>query len=760
MRDFLADAPPLRAGSSEIGAERRASEEARAAYLAARRRLEGKHRRSRTRPGVALHQAHVEVYAQAIARLEYHPRTMYRWLKDGDPHVIAAVALAVILDHVPGKWNTIAARVGREVANELMAQAAATAQVGCGERMERVRRPHGRLAMARKWLKYGLFEWSTPVRAEVLAAGVALLTLACEELGIVVRRMDGRIPWLHMHEDALRFLTRADSYFVSKVARFVPMLEPPADWGPGQPGGYRTKHLRKPLIRVQRPSHVRRLEEADMPEVYEAVNIAQATAWRVNPDVREVLRELWDQPCTALPNPEPLPMPKPDGTLETHRAIVSTLLANQRREGLRLMAARIRDLALEYEELWFPHHLDWRGRLYPTPPYLNYQGHDLARGLLEFATPCRVQDATLWRAHGEELWGGPFDDDFARAIARDPLENNHWQLADSPWQFLAFALDYGAWLDDPDHPVRQPVRLDGTCNGLQVYALLMRDQIAAREVNVSPGPRADIYTAIASATTARLEESADPDARLLLDLFGGTIPRSVVKRPVMTLPYSATLYHTQEVFRQEIYDRILNGAPWPSKYSAFNAGNILASVVWEEIKARLGSAITCMGWLQEIAKLSYRQKKPICWTTPLGFPVTQEYQPRRLHRIKTYVRGTLTYASRHVPGRGIDNTKQRNGVAPNFVHSLDAAAMMRTIIRLRDQGITSVAMVHDSFGVPAAHGDTLARELREAYIDIFSRDLLTELHREVSILLEDVPPPPKTGDLDITTLRHSEHFFR
>jgi DNA-directed RNA polymerase len=35
-------------------------------------------------------------------------------------------------------------------------------------------------------------------------------------------------------------------------------------------------------------------------------------------------------------------------------------------------------------KIYFPTFLDFRGRIYPTPNYLSYQGNDLARSLLLF----------------------------------------------------------------------------------------------------------------------------------------------------------------------------------------------------------------------------------------------------------------------------------------------------------------------------------------------------------------------------------------
>jgi DNA-directed RNA polymerase len=41
-------------------------------------------------------------------------------------------------------------------------------------------------------------------------------------------------------------------------------------------------------------------------------------------------------------------------------------------------------LLLKDQTIYFPTFLDFRGRVYPTPNYLSYQGNDLARSLLLF----------------------------------------------------------------------------------------------------------------------------------------------------------------------------------------------------------------------------------------------------------------------------------------------------------------------------------------------------------------------------------------
>jgi DNA-directed RNA polymerase len=47
-------------------------------------------------------------------------------------------------------------------------------------------------------------------------------------------------------------------------------------------------------------------------------------------------------------------------------------------------------------KIYFPHNMDFRGRVYPIPPHLNHMGHDLNRGLLEFSEAKALGDKGLW----------------------------------------------------------------------------------------------------------------------------------------------------------------------------------------------------------------------------------------------------------------------------------------------------------------------------------------------------------------------------
>lgn len=67
-----------------------------------------------------------------------------------------------------------------------------------------------------------------------------------------------------------------------------------------------------------------------------------------------------------------------------------------------------------------------------------------------------------------------------------------WQDADAPWQCLAACMEVRDALasgDPASFRSRLPVQMDGSCNGLQHYAALSRDEPGGRSVNLLPVDR-------------------------------------------------------------------------------------------------------------------------------------------------------------------------------------------------------------------------------------------------------------------------------
>jgi DNA-directed RNA polymerase len=113
---------------------------------------------------------------------------------------------------------------------------------------------------------------------------------------------------------------------------------------------------------------------------------------------------------------------------------------------------------------------------------------------------------------------------------------------------------------------------------------------------------------------------------------------------------------------------------------------------------------------------------------------------------------------------GLCSRSQVNGVAPNFVHSLDAAHLQAVALRGKQEGIKHLAVIHDSFGTHAADTGRLSRILRETFVEQYSEDVLGKFYEEMKEQLGEelaaqLPPPPKFGSLDLNLILEAEYTF-
>jgi DNA-directed RNA polymerase len=434
--------------------------------------------------------------------------------------------------------------------------------------------------------------------------------------------------------------------------------------------------------------------------------------------------------------------------------------------------------------LYFPYTLDFRGRIYAQVPFLNPQGHDIAKGLLTFAHGKPIGDGSGpgWLAiHGANVYG--FDKasleeriawvethrEVILACARDPLGESFWQDADSPWMFLAFCFEWAGYMRDGAAFVScLPIALDGSCNGIQHFSAMLRDAVGGAAVNLVPGDKpSDIYATVANLTALKL--------RLLSSTIGGVeagwaklwgdfgIDRKITKRPVMVLPYGGTYMACKDY----VEDAVLERGPAPIKdRKEFNkATHFLAKQVWSAIGETVIGARECMSWLQSCARLAAKTNLPINWVTPTGLMVQQAYRSTKMQQVKCRLFDKEVKLKLAVETDDIDGSKQVQGIAPNFVHSMDASALVACVNLSVGNGVSSFAMVHDSYGTLAADTDMLGACLRHAFVDMYKENDVLEQFREgiVAMLPPDlkakVAPCPAKGSLDLDQVLKSDFFF-
>lgn len=629
--------------------------------------------------------------------------------------------------------------------------------------------------------------------------GMKLIELFIESTGFAhlyldtSHGQDRRRTLLRGTETVLDWLDKAHDAAAHFAPIRMPMLVPPVPWQASKGGGYLTDAGGLvPIVRTRNKAYLRELDNADMPMVYEALNAIQATAWKVNTAVLDVMREAWEAGggIGDLPHRELQPLPglpvaaeqmdewkeeNPEAFKKWKRERAEIYEKNARAASKRIAAGQKIALALRFapeDAIYFPHTLDFRGRVYPVPGTLNPQGDDQTKALLKFAEgmPLGKEGARWLAIHLANVFGVdkvPFADrvkwvmDNEEKIidsALDPLDGHRfWTEADSPWCALAACKEWAGYrLMGEEYVSHLPIALDGSCNGLQNFSAMLRDSVGGAATNLIPQEKpADIYTQVMKVAAERIKQEAEAGNPHAV-VWDGRLNRNIVKRPVMTLPYGVTKSGMRNQIVEQMKKDGLDDSWEPAQY--------LADVLWECIGLVVIAAREAMDWLKAAAKVAAKGDMPVSWTTPAGFPVLQEYRETIGSEVNVTVSGRYMRITTNVEGTKLDSRRQALGISPNFVHSCDASHMMLTVCTALDNEITSFAMIHDSYGTHAALTGTLAASLRAAFVQQYTREVLTDFRDELASQLPaeiaaELPELPLCGDLDLSLVEQSVYFF-
>ncbi|KVE35891.1 DNA-directed RNA polymerase [Burkholderia sp. BDU5] len=612
---------------------------------------------------------------------------------------------------------------------------------------------------------------------------------------------------INLTDEALSLIGQIKSVVEVTMPLHLPFIEPPKPWTAFNRGGYHTNEMRRvapyciSAPRVKKREVLDVYHRADLTVVRGSINRLQSVRWQINAEMLDTVRlvakhfdmdEVFTQAETPKPKPpEWLPADRdalkkedmtPDQLSEftewKRRAAEWHNQMKMRRSKFNRFysATRVAERFKEYDAIYFMYQADFRGRLYAITTGVSPQGSDLQKCLLRFADgkPLSDPDAVRWfKIHGANKFGVdkvPFADrikwvedrdQFIVAMADDPVSHRDWTEADSPLQFLAWCKEYAAWRRDPTGFVsRLPVGLDGSCNGLQHFSAMLRDEIGGRATNLLPSERPnDIYQQVADVVKRKLSELdidslAEKHQVFAKKWIAHGVNRKLVKRSVMTLPYGSTRYSCAEFIVEDYLRRGEAVEFEKNEYTA--AANFLSYVVWDSIGEVVIAASEAMAWLQKCASTLIKGGQPqIRWTTPSGFPVVQVYNEAELMVVNSMLLGGV----RIKVGVGSDTphiNHHKNGLSPNFVHSMDASHLVLTVRECEKQGIDSLAMIHDDYGTHAADTQKLFNIIRDTFVRMYEENSPLDWFRDHN---DGLPPVPKTGGLDLEQVRKSQFFF-
>jgi hypothetical protein len=239
-------------------------------------------------------------------------------------------------------------------------------------------------------------------------------------------------------------------------------------------------------------------------------------------------------------------------------------------------------LLMKNNTIYLPTFLDFRGRIYPSPNYLSYQGGDLARSLLLFKdvgkkigfeeTADKILDTTISK---KLLINKLADIDYVKLYLANVfglnkinrknrikwfdinikeilyLLNNNFELfyikylseAKEPAQFIACLFEYNNWSNKEITDIKTPILFDATCSGVQHLSALTSDLDIAKLVNITEsvkdGP-SDFYEFCIKNIIKNINNLPDSDSILKFKLLKLNLTRKILKHSIMTVPYNVT----------------------------------------------------------------------------------------------------------------------------------------------------------------------------------------------------------------------------
>lgn len=624
--------------------------------------------------------------------------------------------------------------------------------------------------------------------------------------------------------EALEWITKRAELLEILFPVAGPMVVPPAQWGPnGQRGGYKYQLKGKyALIRKVSKATLKQTEKAAGLLVYDAMNGLQETRWHINNDVLSVVDELvmrgggragipaFREPPRAINTTAYAALDK-EAQRKARQQRAQAMEAYRTYQGAATKVAGVVVAAkrvIDAEAIYFPYSLDFRGRLYSLSAYLNPQGDDMCRGLLHFADRKPLgHDGAYWLAvHGanviDEMDGIKVskltldervrfvNDNSERLIlaANDPISNGWWMELENPWQVLAFCFEWRAYRDHVSQGGEGesfrsslPVMLDGSCNGAQHFAAMFRDEEGGAAVNLVPGVQPnDLYDRVAKRALEVVErKAAEGEEMAILWNKSGLISRKLVKRPTMTYFYGSKkfgfkkqislqittvargVFGQKEVVGDDGTLKVVDRAGYACAWLADVLVDVLADVVQ--------SAHAGMLWFHNRATMIAKRNKTVEWEVPFThFFVRQEYMKMKRKQIVTTLHGTLCKPSYYTATGKVEPLRQKNGVSPNVIHSLDAAALMLMVKQALTDGVTHIAAIHDSFGTHAADTATMRSATRHGFVKLYSHDVAADLEEQLKAQIigelsdkekEQWVDMPERGNLDLSGVLVADYFF-
>lgn len=550
------------------------------------------------------------------------------------------------------------------------------------------------------------------------------------------------------------------------------VTEPPEDWTGPEDGGYAERGMY--IVRGARAGDV--MPEPDKaPEVYTALNRLQQVQYELDEDMLKLAEYIKTSGSIMMnfPNPErvhvqPLVVGEEWDRMNDQEKKLTGLKRRidlktwEESVGNRTFLTRIiaeaADIQRHGGDCFFPASCDFRGRIYQGS-FLGPQGCDLARSLIQFKSKEIVERPDSFLDEGARRYG-TWDLNQQQALALgkliregDPVKvflseefaSLKVEECSDPWQFLQWCRDY--YLSKQGEPVGTIASVDASCNGLQIWSLLLKDAQLAAKVNVvwNGGGKQDIYTEYAENLSYTLNREGTRSCRTFSRVG---ISRELAKSIVMKIPYGLSVVPITETLHEYLLDT--HSLP---DISFFPDAKNITGLVYNLVQNLVPGAIKAQKWLKKVAT-PMAKTGVLTWTTPVGFPVhikRVKYKARKLDLLSLGFQARVTVKS---PTPEPHPAMLKRSLPANYIHSLDGAVATRVAAKWT---MPQLRLIHDSFGTHPNHLEALVPLVLRTYAEMFKDNLLEKFASQVQPGYAG--NLPDMGELDVERVLDSPYFL-
>ena len=212
----------------------------------------------------------------------------------------------------------------------------------------------------------------------------------------------------------------------------------------------------------------------------------------------------------------------------------------------------------------------------------------------------------------------------------------------------------------------------------------------------------------------------------LIEKVESFINRSFVKNAVMTDSYGASSKSKSIAIKEKLKDlQIIIDKDLEKQNKILNSFALyLAKMIDNIIDNKIESSEKYKKWIKNIATAILENGNAIELKTPIGFIVSQTEYKTKTEYVSCGNNKKLKI-NRYTDK--IDESEHKKGIAPNYIHSLDATHLYLTINSLANKGISNFLTIHDSFGTLPNDVEILSDTLKEEFVKLYSNNVLEDL---------------------------------